>query len=371
MATAEPAAHVARARDRGYPWQPWRRAGIRSGILALGLLAAFFGTASSVSIALGAIPVLCGGLLVYQARCQMQRPDAPLITSGPYQWVRHPVYLGNAAVDTGLAIMSGWWPLIILAPLWWLLVHAPLVRREELRLHERFGQAWRHYARAVPALVPRRFPANPFFVQRGATTPAGLRELGRLMRLVSLPLFFLAAWRFGVSGQALVPPATVADALLLASVPGAMLWVAVWNRHFLDGRPILPAASQTLEARLLLLAMVIGVGLAHAALETEFYDWYHWLPGLVLLAGSYLALFLYGNRHFMAEALLACGIAALLEVEWFIPLMAPVYLALALDEPLHARKRRPALLTRQAYLGSLSLGVTVALFVEVMVPFYQ
>lgn len=370
LPAGEPAAHVARTRDRGHPWQPWRRAGIRNGILGIGLLAAFLGTASPLSIALGALPLLCGALLVYQARCHLERLDAPLVSSGPYRWVRHPVYLGNAAVDMGLAVMSGWWPLVAFAPLWWLLVHVPLIRREEVRLHERFGQAWRHYAHAVPALVPRWFPEEPLTGSE-AGSPARLRQLGRLMRLVSLPLFFLAAWRFGVLGAGLVPPTTIPDALLLAAVPGMMLWVAAWNRHFLDGRSILPAASQNLEARLLLLATVIGVGLVHAALETEFYHWYHWLPGVALLAGSFLALFLYRNRHFMAEALLAGGIAALLEVEWFIPLMVPVYLALALDEPLHARKRQPPLFTRQAYLGSLSLGVTVALFVEVMVPFYQ
>jgi protein-S-isoprenylcysteine O-methyltransferase Ste14 len=80
-----------------------------------------------------------------------------LITAGPYQIVRNPIYTGmlGMLLATGLAV-SHW---IGLAAGLIVFVIGTLirVRSEEKLLREMFGEEWEAYARRVPALVPFLF----------------------------------------------------------------------------------------------------------------------------------------------------------------------------------------------------------------------
>jgi protein-S-isoprenylcysteine O-methyltransferase Ste14 len=77
-----------------------------------------------------------------------------LITSGPYRFVRHPLYLGMFVATTGLAIAfwSLWGLLIVLA----IFVPAGLwrARLEEQALARRFGRQWQEYVRSTHFMVP-------------------------------------------------------------------------------------------------------------------------------------------------------------------------------------------------------------------------
>lgn len=77
-----------------------------------------------------------------------------LATSGPYGYVRHPIYTGmlGMLVATGLAI-SHW--VALLAALAIFLVGTIIrVRSEEKLLREAFGEQYENYAQRVPAIVP-------------------------------------------------------------------------------------------------------------------------------------------------------------------------------------------------------------------------
>jgi protein-S-isoprenylcysteine O-methyltransferase Ste14 len=78
-----------------------------------------------------------------------------LITTGPYRWVRHPIYTGllGMLIATGLAFS----PLVALAIGVVVYVAGTLVRTraEERLLRETFGERYDEYARRVPALLPR------------------------------------------------------------------------------------------------------------------------------------------------------------------------------------------------------------------------
>jgi protein-S-isoprenylcysteine O-methyltransferase Ste14 len=79
--------------------------------------------------------------------------DHELIRSGPYRWVRHPIYTGLLLAILGSAIALGEWRGLIAL----VLVAAAVLRRiaiEERFLTQQFGAAYARYRAEVPALVP-------------------------------------------------------------------------------------------------------------------------------------------------------------------------------------------------------------------------
>ena len=92
----------------------------------------------------------------------------PLVQSGPFAYVRNPLYLGNLALWTGFALTAR---LVWLVPLALVLLSAAyhaIVRWEESLLESRLGDAYRVYVRHVPRWIPtvpaRRTPlaVRPF-----------------------------------------------------------------------------------------------------------------------------------------------------------------------------------------------------------------
>jgi protein-S-isoprenylcysteine O-methyltransferase Ste14 len=100
--------------------------------------------------------VLLGRLLLHEAAL---REDHALIASGPYRFVRHPVYTGYLALllGSGLASLNIYlwllWPVSLLG----ILIQAA---SEEQLLRERFGQDYERYARRTGRLVPRFWLKN-------------------------------------------------------------------------------------------------------------------------------------------------------------------------------------------------------------------
>jgi len=78
----------------------------------------------------------------------------PLVASGPFAFVRNPLYIGNIALWAGFAVIA---QLLWLAPAIVLLLafeyHA-IVRWEETLLAARLGEAYREYCRRVHAWLP-------------------------------------------------------------------------------------------------------------------------------------------------------------------------------------------------------------------------
>ena len=76
-----------------------------------------------------------------------------LIRSGPYRWVRHPIYTGILAAVLGTAIASG----TVHGAIGFLIIAVALLRKlriEEAFMRETFPGEYERYAAAVPALVP-------------------------------------------------------------------------------------------------------------------------------------------------------------------------------------------------------------------------
>ena len=80
-----------------------------------------------------------------------------LITGGPYQLVRNPIYTAmfGMLLATGLAISH--WAAIIVAVIVFAIGTRMRIRSEERLLRGAFGAEFESYAHRVPAVVPRLF----------------------------------------------------------------------------------------------------------------------------------------------------------------------------------------------------------------------
>ena len=80
-----------------------------------------------------------------------------LCTTGPYRFVRHPIYAGGAVIfGFGLAFILNSW-ILLLWPILMCLIWSVLVRSEEKMMEAVFGQDYARYAARTGRLLPRLF----------------------------------------------------------------------------------------------------------------------------------------------------------------------------------------------------------------------
>jgi protein-S-isoprenylcysteine O-methyltransferase Ste14 len=107
----------------------------------------------------------CGLLLAIWARRHLGRNwsgritikvDHELVQSGPYRWIRHPIYTALLAMYAGTALVSGEWHALLgfalAAFAYW-----RKIRMEEANLAVAFGAAWGDYRRSTGSLLPGLF----------------------------------------------------------------------------------------------------------------------------------------------------------------------------------------------------------------------
>ena len=86
------------------------------------------------------------------------REEHELVTSGPYRWVRHPLYTIGVAFFSALSLLAANW-YIGLALLLALVVIFARTAKEEARLVEHFGDDYRDYQRRTGRFFPRLMKA--------------------------------------------------------------------------------------------------------------------------------------------------------------------------------------------------------------------
>lgn len=127
-------------------WMAWSAVAIRSWLRWIGIL-----------------PVLAGAVWIIQAQRHLggnitisisTKEKHALVTTGPYGWVRHPLYSAGMVESIGVCLLTGNWFVALSAGLFWTLIalRTPL---EEQKLLEKFGNEYRDYGERVGRFVPR------------------------------------------------------------------------------------------------------------------------------------------------------------------------------------------------------------------------
>lgn len=133
--------------------------------------------------ALGLALELLGLGLTFWARAALGRywttrvalaTDQPLLVTGPYALVRHPLYAGVLTGAVGTALVAAQ-PRGLLGLALLLAAYRRKTAYEEAALHEHFGVSYAAYAATVPAFLPRLAPHGLASREaRGTDTPAGV-----------------------------------------------------------------------------------------------------------------------------------------------------------------------------------------------------
>lgn len=80
--------------------------------------------------------------------------DHELITTGPYSWLRHPIYasLFGLLLEVGLA--KTWWPLLVAGVVFYIIGTEIRIRAEDGLLAARFGATYAAYRQRTRAYIP-------------------------------------------------------------------------------------------------------------------------------------------------------------------------------------------------------------------------
>lgn len=84
------------------------------------------------------------------------RKEHKLVTSGPYRWVRHPLYTVGSSMFISFGMMADNWFIALLGILTFILM-AIRTPKEEANLIEKFGDEYREYMKRTGRYLPKLF----------------------------------------------------------------------------------------------------------------------------------------------------------------------------------------------------------------------
>ncbi len=87
------------------------------------------------------------------------RKNKQLTATGPYAYVKNPLYIGTLLITIGYSAMAKNVYIMIAGFVWFFIYYAPYKKKQENeKLIGSFGQPWIEYDKAVPDYVPRLSP---------------------------------------------------------------------------------------------------------------------------------------------------------------------------------------------------------------------
>jgi hypothetical protein len=313
---------------------PLNRGGLRFYIVAVAVAAGtlWYQSTTTRSILAG-LPLLFAGVYLHSWAKGCLRQNRVVAMIGPYRFVRHPFYLANILIDFSLAVMSGWLPLIIVFPVWWLAIYIPVMRGEEEYLSEKFPDEYPLYRQRVSRLIPWRRPLSYTGDGFRWSNPniAGGEELPRAVRILAYPLLFFVVMGVRAEGWNWFRGGWQLTALAAQLALYAFAWQL--HRHQRQSHRILPRTLSHPVIRAAVAAVILAA-----------VSWIHWpltvyhnalpIAGILLLLLSVPAYARRPLRALLAEMLALVASICAGELLWLAPPVMVIYAAWLLDRQL-------------------------------------
>ena len=93
------------------------------------------------------------------------KKNEELTTTGPYAYVRNPLYLGSIVIASGFAVAALNWWIVVLLVVMFTAIYVPVIGGEEQFLASRFPEFAEYTARVprlIPPIAPRGNPVRGF-----------------------------------------------------------------------------------------------------------------------------------------------------------------------------------------------------------------
>ena len=103
---------------------------------------------------LGCLLVL-DGLLIRLYASGFVYKNKELSTSGPYAYVRHPLYTGNILILIGISLASGCISAFVISIIFFWFYYPAAIEYEDRKLKSLFPDSWDCWSQQTPALVPK------------------------------------------------------------------------------------------------------------------------------------------------------------------------------------------------------------------------
>lgn len=131
----------------------WR---VRSSLFLL-ILIIILAKPNWTSILIG-LAVCAGGLSIRAWASGHIKKERELAVSGPYQYTRNPLYLGNFILGLSVAVgTNSWWCVLIFAA-YFLVFYPPVIKEERERMKRLFPAKYEEYKKHVPLFFPKLKP---------------------------------------------------------------------------------------------------------------------------------------------------------------------------------------------------------------------
>ena len=142
---------------------------------------------SWLSVGLGAIVALVGESLRVWAAGHLEK-GLEVTTSGPYQWMRHPLYVGSSLLGAGFAVAARHPVVAALVAVYLAVSLSVAIRLEEATLRAKFGDAYDRYRAGTAGEMDR-----PYSLERARRNGEAQTVLGILAALAILAMKVLLA----------------------------------------------------------------------------------------------------------------------------------------------------------------------------------
>jgi len=161
--------------------------------VALVFLFTLLGTPTATWWLVGAV-FACLGMTVRVWASGFVMKDEVLATSGPYGFVRHPLYVGNLLICLGFCLASGLWWSWVVSLAFLLYFYPQTIRDEDAKLRRLFPEVWDEWAAGTRALIPRRSPYSRRQEGAGWRISRSLKRNGEPLHVVVLGGCLVYLW---------------------------------------------------------------------------------------------------------------------------------------------------------------------------------